>query len=195
MITGKSPKLIALALGLTSLMTVNAQSLAEFGSSASNLFTLAGDATVSWTPVQNSTGISISGTDQNGNQFGGSWASSWNLASNSGLQINITGMTPTPGSLFTVTLFDAGLSQNKAFEGSFAEAGVVGNNYSLSFKTETAPFTSIGGLTFTADGVGNALNVSVNNLSVVPEPSTYALMALGGLVLFCIARRRKAQQV
>ncbi len=28
---------------------------------------------------------------------------------------------------------------------------------------------------------------------LVPEPSTYALMALGGLVLFFIARRRKAQ--
>jgi hypothetical protein len=31
------------------------------------------------------------------------------------------------------------------------------------------------------------------NLNLVPEPSTYALMALGGLVLFFIARRRKAQ--
>jgi hypothetical protein len=29
--------------------------------------------------------------------------------------------------------------------------------------------------------------------SVVPEPSTYALIALGGLVFFFIARRRKAQ--
>jgi hypothetical protein len=29
--------------------------------------------------------------------------------------------------------------------------------------------------------------------TTVPEPSTYALMALGGLVLFFIARRRKAQ--
>ncbi len=31
------------------------------------------------------------------------------------------------------------------------------------------------------------------NLNLVPEPSTYALMAIGGLVLFFIARRRKAQ--
>lgn len=30
-------------------------------------------------------------------------------------------------------------------------------------------------------------------LQVVPEPSSYALMALGGLVLFFIARRRKVQ--
>jgi hypothetical protein len=33
----------------------------------------------------------------------------------------------------------------------------------------------------------------MNSLAAIPEPSTYALMALGGLVLFFIARRRKAQ--
>ena len=32
-----------------------------------------------------------------------------------------------------------------------------------------------------------------SNVSVVPEPSTYALMALGGLVLFFMVRRRKVQ--
>jgi hypothetical protein len=39
------------------------------------------------------------------------------------------------------------------------------------------------------------MDISFNNLNVIPEPSTYALIALGGLVLFYIARRRKAQQV
>jgi hypothetical protein len=34
---------------------------------------------------------------------------------------------------------------------------------------------------------------SLVSLQVVPEPSTYALMALGGLVLFFMVRRRKAQ--
>jgi hypothetical protein len=34
---------------------------------------------------------------------------------------------------------------------------------------------------------------AIQSFSVVPEPSTYALMALGGFVLFFIARRRKAQ--
>lgn len=190
---------MVMALSLTSLITVNAQTLAEFGSSASNLFTLdSGSFVTPWSAsntVQTTTGISVNSTDANGAQFGGLWNSPWNLASNSGLQINITGTAPSPGSLFTVTLFSPDLSSNKTFEGSFAESSVIGNNYSLSFQTESASFTSIGGLTFTAGGTGNGLNLSVNNLSVVPEPSTYALMAIGGLLLFYIARRRKAQQV
>jgi hypothetical protein len=42
---------------------------------------------------------------------------------------------------------------------------------------------------------GNTISAGDANLTLVPEPSTYALMALGGLVLFFIVRRRKAQQV
>jgi hypothetical protein len=36
-------------------------------------------------------------------------------------------------------------------------------------------------------------SAGVASLNVVPEPSTYALMALGGLVMFYMIRRRKAQ--
>jgi len=188
-----SIKIIALAASLLPVFNVSAQTLADFGSTATNLFTLDGSATVTWAPSQTTTGITISGVDTNGNQFGGSWATPWTLASNSNLQLNISGTIPSPGSLFTVTLFNADFGQNKAFEGSFAQSGVVGNNYALSFQTETSSFTSIGGFTLTAGGSGSALNISVNNLSVVPEPSTYALMALGGLVLFFVIRRRSAQ--
>lgn len=188
-----SIKIIALAASLLPIFSVSAQTLANFGSTANNLFTLDGDANVNWAPSQTTTGISISGTDTNGNQFGGAWATPWTLASNSNLQLNISGTIPSPGSLFTVTLFSADFGQLKAFEGSFAQSGVVGNNYALSFQTETASFTSIGGFTLAAGGSGNSLNISVNSLSVVPEPSTYALMALGGLGLFLAARRRKVQ--
>lgn len=191
----KITKLLAAVLSLIAMgLASQAQNLAEFGSSASNLFTIDPNSTVGWSPSQTSTGISlgVGSTDSNGNQFGGAWGSTWSLASNTGLQINITGTIPSPGSLFTVTLFNASFDQTKEFQGNFADTAVA-NNYLLSFQTETSSFTSIGGMTLTAGGTGNSMNVSVNNLSVVPEPSTYALMALGGLALFFIARRRKAQ--
>ena len=50
----------------------------------------------------------------------------------------------------------------------------------LSYEFETV---SVGGPLPNSSGVAS--------LNVVPEPSTYALMALGGLALFFIARRRK----
>jgi hypothetical protein len=40
---------------------------------------------------------------------------------------------------------------------------------------------------------GTTPNISLNGIATVPEPSTYALMALGGLVLFFAIRRRSAQ--
>jgi hypothetical protein len=40
---------------------------------------------------------------------------------------------------------------------------------------------------------GGSVATAASSLAIIPEPSTYALMALGGLVLFFIARRRKAQ--
>jgi hypothetical protein len=55
----------------------------------------------------------------------------------------------------------------------------------LSFANTPVSGESIQRITTSAFLVGSG--------SVVPEPSTYALMALGGLVLFFIARRRKAQ--
>jgi hypothetical protein len=189
-----SIKIIALAAGLLPIFNVSAQTtLADFGSLASNPFTLDGDASVTWIPSQTTTGISISGTDTNGNQFGGSWATPWTLASNSNLQLNISGSIPSPGSLFTVTLFNASFAETKIFQGSFAESGVVGNNYALSFQNQSNSFSSIGGFTLSSGGVGNNLNISVNNLSVVPEPSTYALLAIGAVGLFLSFRRRKVQ--
>jgi hypothetical protein len=49
------------------------------------------------------------------------------------------------------------------------------------------------GTAFTQINSGSAASSLVGSFTVIPEPSTYALMALGGLVLFFIARRRKAQ--
>lgn len=179
-------------LGLTAITQTNAQILSELGSSASNLFTIDSDVTIGWTPAQTSSGIGINGTDSDGNQFGGSWANPFTLASNNGVSINITGTTPIPGSLFTVELYNSDFTQTKSFNGSFAQVGVTNNNYTLSFLSETSSFTSIGGFVFTSGGTGSNMNISVNNLSAVPEPSTYALLGIGAVGLFLSFRRRKA---
>ena len=185
--------LLVAFLSFVGFLQSQAQILSDLGSTATNLFSIEGNATVDWNPIQTPLGISINGTDGGGNQFGGFWASPWTLTSNTGLTINITGSIPDPGSLFTVTFLEHNSYETKEFEGSFAESGVIGNNYTLIFQTETNPFASIGGMTFTSGGSGVSLDISVNNFSVVPEPSTNALILLGGLFLLFASRFRKAQ--
>jgi hypothetical protein len=187
-----------IAVTLTTVPFTQAQTLAQFGSPSSNLFTIDENSFNGWTASdvsQTASGVNVIGLDDSGYSWSGGWASTWNLASNDNLQINITGPT-FPTSTFSVTLYSAdqgdGNYLSKAFDGDFSQAGVVGNNYSLTFNSGDS-FTAVAGFTFTSGGTGEAMNISFNNLNAIPEPSTYALMALGGLVLFFIARRRKAQ--
>jgi hypothetical protein len=61
-------------------------------------------------------------------------------------------------------------------------------NFTSSTTTQALTgFLNAGTFTFSSGGS------DILRLATIPEPSTYALMALGGLVLFFIARRRKAQ--
>jgi len=190
-----------IAVTLTTVPLMQAQTLAEFGNPSSNLFTIDETSINGWTSSdvsQTTSGVTVNGLDGGGYSWSGGWASLWNLASNDNLQINITGTT-FPTSAFSVTLFSPNQGDDtylsKTFDGDFSQSGVVANNYSLTFNSGIGEdFSSVAGFTFTSGGTGDSMDISVNNLSVVPEPSTYALMALGGLVVFFIARRRKAQQ-
>jgi hypothetical protein len=67
--------------------------------------------------------------------------------------------------------------------------GVSSSN--SAFFTGSTSMASLTG--FTGGSYNFNSGAPIMSLQVVPEPSTYALMALGGLVLFFIARRRKAQ--
>jgi hypothetical protein len=112
--------------------------------------------------------------------------------------ISLTGfVTSDPGGSFNVSVYNsATVGANSVFSwSSFVGSQPV---------TVNVPFTTIApGFTLSniqawdiSDGtLGGSANLSftAQSLSIIPEPSTYALMALGGLVLFFIARRRKAQ--
>jgi hypothetical protein len=180
------PLLASVGILISASVSSYAQSLAEFGSSASNLFTIDSDATLGLTLNQTSSGITVTGSDVTGNTFAGTWANSWTLSSTDGLAINITGASPASGG-FTVTFYSSDLQSTMDFGGNFADP-VSNNNYPL---VGSLSFTQIGGMGFITGAPlpGNVINWSVN--TVVPEPSTYALLVLGGLALFFVARRRK----
>gem|GEM_PF-7022521 len=87
----------------------------------------------------------------------------------------------------------------KIFSRSFAESGVLNQNYSLSLDTQPSnPFTELKGMVFNSRGATPRapFELSINYMNrTVPEPSTYALLAMAGVASAWIAHRRIARSL
>lgn len=122
-----------------------------------------------------------------------------NWTSSNGLYIRST-ITTNPNLPFTVNLFDSGFNQVATYTGAtnnFTTGTNQADSTSYSYLNLVAngspSLSSVAYFQFTFDG-GGATNITLNAVSTaVPEPSTYALMAIGGLVVFFMVRRRKVQ--
>jgi hypothetical protein len=113
------------------------------------------------------------------------------------LRLELTGLvTTSPGGAFSITLEDNGslISSTPFTWDSFGSTSstvtaVVGLTPSFNWANITY-------LNLVAGGTGNAVNATFTSLNVtaVPEPSTYALLALSGLALggYAMRRRRRA---
>jgi hypothetical protein len=102
------------------------------------------------------------------------------------------GSNPNMG--FNVQVWNADFSDNMYFAGNTATATSTAAYIPLTFDSGNTAILANPGNIIISWNDGGTPSVTMNSLAAVPEPSTYALMALGGLVLFFIARRRKAQQ-
>lgn len=195
----KSKNLIALsALLLASLSqnssAVSSINLSLFGSS------VAGDG---WTWTAGTS--TVSGSDTGGSvlypdpAFGGANLTTLDnyLGTPGNLRLTLTGfVTTAPTGAFTITLEDNA--------GNLSATPFLWSSYGLSSSTVTNPVTvvtpfnwnNVTGWTLDAGGSGNPVNATFTSLNVtaVPEPSTYALLALSGLALggYAMRRRRRA---
>ena len=176
--------LIAITLFFSGL--AHAVEITDFGSST---FTI--DNQTSFITTQTETDLQISGTELNsllGIYDPVDLSSVWDAP----LSISASVVNNAPSTQFTITLFD----------GEFDTAEFVGgewssllNGSSLTFSSFNGSFdnTNVIGLDLSGSGLGDPINVTLNNLSMVPEPSIYALL-IGLLILsYSVIRRHRVK--
>ena len=164
----------------------NAVEITNFGSST---FTIDGENS-SFTAIQTTTDLQISGTDSNnlvGIYDSVDLSSVWGMP----LDISASAVNAISSTQFTITLFDGEFNQAKFIGG---EWNSLLDGTSLTFSnfdgSGTFDTTNVIGLDLSGDGFIDPINVTLNNLSMVPEPSTYAFFT-GILVLsYSVVARR-----
>ncbi len=143
--------------------------------------------------------LSISAPNNNqGALYPDSPVTAFSIGSNNQLQLTLANTVTggvTPGGGFRISLESTG--------GGLATAIFNWSTFTTS-TSGVSTFTTSGGFNSSSviqwnifDGgsgnTGGLTGASLVSLQAVPEPSTYALMALGGLVVFFMVRRRKVQ--
>jgi len=156
-----------------------------------------------WT--QSAAGVNLNASISDGYTVGGTINGgpldfgSYDPLTDFAIKLTLTGANPNLP--FTLTLFDSAIENFANFQGS--TFGATTDSYIA--LTLSGPVTSevlaalraVGGAQFTFDGStapGATANVTVQSVAAVPEPSTYALLALAGIALggYALRRRRNA---
>lgn len=156
-------------------------------------------------PIYSQTGSSLqfNGAITSGESVQGALASSADWSSyNAGngtqdsstdfsLYMAFTGVTnPLMG--FNVQIWNADFSNNLYLAGSTGSASSVASYIPLTYHSGDISVLANPGNLIISWNDGGTPNVTMTSLSAVPEPSTYALLAIGAVGLFFSFRRRKA---
>jgi hypothetical protein len=182
-------KAIAITL-VAGILTCNAQTLTDFGTTN---FTIETNFT-NVTNSQTATTATIT-SGEAGGIFAGTPTTPFSLNSTDSIVLVLSFTGTNRNTPFVLAFYDSGFVPIGEYTGntSAATSASTPTNLGLTLTTSAFSGASVGAIQMTLNGEGNSINYTLHSVSVVPEPSTYALMALGGLFLFFMVRRRKAQ--
>jgi hypothetical protein len=182
-----STKIVSLLLLTSSLIQAQFVDILSLGSSS---FSINATNSSSGIYSQTSSALSFTSTVSEGDSVvsNGGLSLDWSAYGTGNFSVSLTPNTSGSSLAFSMFLLDS----SEAFIQLNGEASTAAGYAPLTYISgDSAILSNINQISISWAAPGNP-SIDMNAIAV-PEPSTYALMALGGLVLFFIARRRKAQ--
>ncbi len=195
----KAPTFLLAALAASALSTSALAQTALEQLGTANFTVDGGSTTASYS--QSSTSLTLNSPFALGDTLGGVFASStdWSAYSDTntftfGLTMSATGASPNVG--FTIEFYNGALDQIvNGYQGVASGLSSTPTFVPVTLSAVgTDDLSSIGGLQFTWDSAGSGA-VVVDSVSVVPEPTTWAMLVFGAALFGGLTLRRRLAAV
>lgn len=167
---------------LATALAASSHAQIDLVSLGSPIFTVDGGATTA-AYTQNASGVVFNGAYALGDTLGGTFATQdWSDPAYTEFGVTMTLTGANPNLPFSVQFYDASFNVINTYGGTTVPLVAGSPTYTpLSLNIPgTGNLSAVAGLQFTWDG-GGTINTTVESVAAVPEPSTYMLLAFGGV--------------